>query len=118
MSVVKTISLPSGDHDALDTERVKYRSSIGMGRAFGLVAETIVLASVIGRVSGPEDWAAAKMQAKRRARQVIDRDFITTSLITDIGQNSTRNLRSELYTGAGLTLVPGVREGVNHRGHK
>jgi hypothetical protein len=28
MSVVNTISLPSGDHDALETERVKYRSSV------------------------------------------------------------------------------------------
>jgi hypothetical protein len=55
MSVVKTISLPSGDQDALDTERVKYKSSIGMGRALGLVAETIVLASVIALASGPED---------------------------------------------------------------
>ena len=75
MSVVKTISLPSGDQDALDTERVKYRSSIGMGRAFGLVAETIVLASVIALVSGPEDCATVRAQAKRRARKVIDQRF-------------------------------------------
>ena len=81
MSVVNTISLPPGDHDALETERVKYRSSIGIGRVFGLEADVIVLASVICRVSGPEDWANEEAQARRRKRerQAVRRDFIETS---------------------------------------
>ena len=81
ISVVKTISLPSGDQDALETERVKNRSSIGIGRALELEAETIVLGSVMTRASGPDDWAMAQMQLKRRTReeQTFRRDFILTS---------------------------------------
>jgi hypothetical protein len=119
MSVVKTISLPSGDHDALDTERVKYRSSIGMGRALGLIAETIVFASVIALASGPEDWATAKPLAKRtnRTELVCRRDFITTSFERDIGQIFHTESAVGIVHRAGLTLLPGFERSVNHRGH-
>src|SRR5207302_7264611 len=62
MSVVSRISLPSGDHEALETDRVKYRSSNGIRRALGFEAEVINCGSVIRRSSGPDDWASNKME--------------------------------------------------------
>ena len=65
ISVVKTISLPLGDQEEPDTERVKYRSSIGSGRAAGLDWELSDLGSVIWRVSGPEDCAKQDAESEK-----------------------------------------------------
>ena len=62
MSVVSRISLPSGDHEALETDRVKYRSSNGIRHALGFEAEVINCGSVIRRSSGPDDWASNKTE--------------------------------------------------------
>jgi len=55
-----------------------------MGRAFGMVAEVIVTASVIWRVSGPDDWASTEAETERRNRemQAVRRYFIATSFET------------------------------------
>src|SRR5215469_16354775 len=53
MSLVNAICFPSGDQAAPKTVFVKYRSSIGAGRAAGFDDETTDLGSVSGRSSGP-----------------------------------------------------------------
>jgi hypothetical protein len=82
MSVVKTISLLLGDQEALETKRVKYRSSMGRGRAAGLDSESSDSASEIWRVSGPEDCAKQEAQSERtnRQRNVVRSEFIVTSV--------------------------------------
>ena len=50
--VPKTISLPSGDHDAPVTLRLKKRSSIGTGAAFALRGDVTEAGSVMVRSSG------------------------------------------------------------------
>src|ERR1043166_82486 len=54
---------------------------MGIGRALGFVSDTIVLALVIWRVSGPADCAARKPQTTRRKTEAETgrRDFIATS---------------------------------------
>jgi hypothetical protein len=54
ISVVNRMLFPSGDHDAPASERVKYKSSMGTGRAFGFDSDVKLLPSVIGRLSGPD----------------------------------------------------------------
>ena len=78
---MNTISLPSGDHEALDTERVKYKSSMGIGRAAGLESEVSDFGSVIGRVSGPEDCAREKAETAKsdRTNERKRRVYIVTS---------------------------------------
>src|SRR5690242_4459102 len=59
--VVKTISLPSGDHDGPPTLRVKKSSSMGMGLAAGLEGDVTDAGSVTWRSSGPDDIASITM---------------------------------------------------------
>src|SRR6266852_4211632 len=70
-----------------------------MGRAFGLEADTIVLASVMGRASGPDDWATepTQMKQRRREEQIFRRDFIATSCESDAGEVIRLNQRWKLY---------------------
>src|ERR1700683_4374685 len=80
MLVVNRTSFPSGDHEALETSRVKYRSSMGTGRAFEFDAELMVFGSVVWRSSGPADCAvkdvekirAHKTRATRRICFILD----------------------------------------------
>src|SRR5258708_36720422 len=78
MSVVKTISFPSGDHEPPDNERVKYRSSIGIARASGLDADAIAWGSETTRSSGPLDWAGRYVPYSRPEKHSIHgpKDFI------------------------------------------
>src|SRR5579872_2052366 len=64
--VPKTISFPSGDHDAPLIPRLKKRSSIGTGRAVALRAEVIVAGSVIVRSSGERAKTNASEAAAMR----------------------------------------------------
>src|SRR5882724_9985811 len=82
IAVVKTISLPLRDQVALETERVKYRSSMGSGRAAGLDSELSDFGSVICRVSGPEDCAKQEAQSERASRQ---RNVVRTEFIRNLG---------------------------------
>jgi hypothetical protein len=52
-----------------------------MGRALGFEADMIVLAWVIWRVSGSDDWGIGKAETERRKRemQAVPRDFVATS---------------------------------------
>src|SRR5712692_1404675 len=53
-----------------------------MGRAFALEADAMVFGSLICRVSGPDDWAAAEQHTNRanKTRQVFRIVFIVTSI--------------------------------------
>src|SRR5712692_1449842 len=86
MSVVNKISLPSGDHEALETDRVKYRSSRGIRRALGFEAEVINCGSVIWRSSAPDDWAnnkTEKCKEKKTATTRRRRSMFRCSPFTD-----------------------------------
>src|ERR1039458_8658692 len=78
MSVVNRISFPSGDQEALETDRVKYRSSIGTGRALTFDADWIDCGLVIRRSSGPVDCASKSVESivARKIGAITRKSFI------------------------------------------
>lgn len=73
MLVVNRISFPFGDYEALETSRVKYRSSMGTARAFEFDAELMDFGSVIWRSSGPADCAGKYVENIRADKTMVIR---------------------------------------------
>src|SRR5947209_8752242 len=89
MSIVNAISFPSGDHAAPLSERVKYKSSIGTGRAPEFAAERIDCGSVRWRSSGPADCASRQPGSIRATKLTIVGAMFIGSLPGDVCHNAT-----------------------------
>src|SRR5580658_796614 len=107
MLVVNRISFPSGDHEALETSRVKYRSSIGTGRALRFDEEFMDWGSVIRRSSGPLDCAAKSVEdiSARKIGAITRRRFIF-----GLAGNARVAFRSSIGTSAAFYTDPSPKQ--------